>query len=66
MQDPMEKIPILSNPNIMVDIVDVKISLLFKVHPPHKKRKNNVNHIIRKLRRGNALIVKFALSGPLD
>ncbi|PNX78224.1 hypothetical protein L195_g034201 [Trifolium pratense] len=63
---PLEKTLVLQDPSIMVDIVDVKISLYFEAHPPHEKRKNNVNQMIRKLRRGNALKVKFALGEPPD
>ncbi|CAJ2652085.1 unnamed protein product [Trifolium pratense] len=66
MQDSLEKFPILQDPSIMVDIVKIKISLYFEAHPPHRKRKNNVNHMVRKLRRGNALKVKFALGEPPD
>ncbi|CAJ2641089.1 unnamed protein product [Trifolium pratense] len=55
MQDPLEKTLILQDPSIMVDVVEVKTSLFFEAHPPHGKRKNNMNHMIRKLRRGNAL-----------
>ncbi|CAJ2654583.1 unnamed protein product [Trifolium pratense] len=66
MQDPLEKTLILQDPSIMVDVVEVKTSLFFEAHPPHGKRKNNVNHLVRKLRRGNALKVKFALGEPPD
>ncbi|CAJ2672601.1 unnamed protein product [Trifolium pratense] len=66
MQDFLEKFPILQDPSIMVDIVKIKISLYFQAHPPHRERKNNVNHMVRKLRRGNALKVKFALGEPPD
>jgi len=56
----------LRDPNIMVEVFQLKISLLFEVHPPQGKRNNNVNHMIKKLRRGNALKVKFSLGEPPD
>ncbi|KEH17197.1 hypothetical protein MTR_0032s0030 [Medicago truncatula] len=66
MQDPLEKSSILHDPYKMVDVVELKISLLFEVHPPQGKTNNNVNHMIKKLRRGNALKVKFSLGEPPD
>ena len=54
------------DPSIMVDGDKIKISPSFEVHPPRGKRKNNVNHIVRKLRRCTALDVKFALGEPPD
>jgi len=56
---------ILRDPNIMAEVFQLKISLLFEVHPPQGKRNNNVNHMIKKLR-GNALKVKFSLGEPPD
>lgn len=50
----------------MVEVDELKISLFFDVHPPQGKTNNNVNHMIRKLRRGNALKVKFSLGEPPD
>lgn len=66
MQDPLEKNYILQDPNKMVEVDELKISLFFDVHPPQGKTNNNVNHMIRKLRRGNALKVKFSLGEPPD
>lgn len=65
MQDPLEKSSILQDPYKMVDVVELKISLLFEARPPRGKT-NNVNHMIKKLRRGNALKVKFSLGEPPD
>lgn len=66
MQDPLEKSYILQDPNKIVEVFELNISLLFEFHPPQGKRNNNVNHMIKKLRRGNALKVKFSLGEPPD
>lgn len=66
MQDPMKKILTLQHPSILVGCEKTKMSSSFEAHPPHGKRKNHMNQMVGKLRRGNALKVKFALGEPPD
>ena len=65
MQDLLGKIPIVQDPSIVVNEDKIKIQQSSEVFPPLGKRKNNANHMVRKLRRCTALDVKFALGEPL-
>ena len=65
MQDPLKDITNLQDPSILVG--DNKVNTTY-VHeyppPPKRKRSSNLNHMVKKWRRGNALNAKFTLREP--